>query len=276
MNLKLASLGRTRSLLTSALIAVFSLALIQGAWAQSAELPMTQASQPKGAPVLGGSLGVAPDLARLAASLPKISETDKPNTGGTHEGLKMHGHWIIDIKNPDGTLAGHHDFQNSLSASAQGILIAILTGQMTPGNFMIAMGAQTGNAPCVAVFQFCGIAQNLATSPATNYCSAYYCSGNLTVTSNYGTLFSGPYSIVFAGSITANQAGTIGTVYTIYNACANVPVGTNPTSPLNITPAGCVTNTLNNWVGPLSAAAITPVAVANGQIIQVSVTITFS
>jgi len=37
----------------------------------------------------------------------------KSDSGGKNEGIKVHGHWVIDVKNPDGSLAGHRDFENS-------------------------------------------------------------------------------------------------------------------------------------------------------------------
>ncbi len=277
MNSYTTSLRRSHHVVASTLAVVLGCALTQTCLAQTAPDAVNHVPALRtGSPVVGGVANSLELPASMQPGAPVATGELKTSGASMNLGMKMHGHWVIDVKNPDGTLVEHRDFQNSLSASAQGILIGLLAGGFTPGDYMIAMGAQTGNAPCVAVFQFCGIAHNLTTSPATNYCSAYYCSGNLTYGFNYGTLFSGPYSFVMSGSITANQAGTIGTVYTIYNACANVPVGTNPTGPLAITPAACVTNTVNNWVGPLSAAAITPVTVANGQIIQVTVTITFS
>ena len=211
----------------------------------------------------------------LSDGLPPFKVAADSSQKGTMEGLQVHGHWVIDVKDPDGKLASHKEFENALSSSAQGILVGMITGQFVPGDLMIAMGAQSGNAPCTAVFQFCGLTRTLATSPATNYCTAYYCSANLTVTPSYGTLFSGPYSLVLSGSIVANQTGTIGTFYTIYSACSTVAVGTNPTSQVDISPVGCTTNTVNNWVGPLTAASITPISVASGQIVQVTVTLTF-
>jgi len=277
---KLPFASRPHRLTLTSLVAVLVLSLGQFALGQTnTPAPLPKGVAANGSPMLGGNVpaGLIFDSSKeLAPEGLKAPEVKTAGVGATNLGLKMHGHWVIDVKNPDGKLVEHRDFENSLSASAQGILVGMLMGQFVPGNYMIAMGAQTGNAPCVAVFQFCGIAQGLTTSPATNYCTAYYCSYNLTVNPNFGTSFSGPYSIVMAGSITANQTGTIGTVYTIYSACSTVPVGTNPTTPVNVSPSTCVNTTTNVWVGPLSAAAITPVPVNVGQIIQVSVTITFS
>jgi hypothetical protein len=33
---------------------------------------------------------------------------------GMQEGVQVHGDWVIDVRNPDGTLAHHHVFRNAL------------------------------------------------------------------------------------------------------------------------------------------------------------------
>jgi len=144
----------------------------------------------------------------------------------------MHGHWVIDVKNPDGTLAQHRDFENSLETDGQGFLIGLMSGYLTPGDFMIVMGPHSGNGACTATYQYCGIVRTLATFPALGYCSAYYCAAGLTYTYNFGTGFSGPYSLVLAGSITANQTRTIGSVYSLISTCGNIGFSTtnNPST----------------------------------------------
>jgi hypothetical protein len=203
------------------------------------------------------------------------------DSSSMHQGFKVHGHWVIDVKNPDGTIAQHRDFENSLESSAQGLLVGLMSGYMVPGDYMVLLTASSGNAPCVATYQFCGIVHNLTTYPAAYYCNYYYCSGSsLNYTYNFGTSFAGPFSMVLSGSITANQAGSVGTVYSLMSTCANVASGTsaNPSSLETSSPASCVTQTSPQpWYGPLTDATLaSPVSVSSGQIIQVTVTITFS
>jgi hypothetical protein len=47
--------------------------------------------------------------------------------------MKVHGHWIIDIKNPDGTLAHHHEFENSIQYDGQNYLVGLLSGYAAAG-----------------------------------------------------------------------------------------------------------------------------------------------
>jgi hypothetical protein len=43
------------------------------------------------------------------------------------DAIEVHGHWIIDVRNPDGTLASHHDFQNALLPSGQQLLSYLIS-----------------------------------------------------------------------------------------------------------------------------------------------------
>jgi hypothetical protein len=218
--------------------------------------------------------------ASTAVDAPKPASSQN-DAGAINQGVKMHGHWIIDVKNPDGSLVEHRDFENALEGGGQGFLIGLMSGYLIPGNYMIVMGPQSGNGACVATFQWCGIVTSLTTYPGAGYCGSYYCGTGLTVTPNLGSsgLSSGPFSLVLAGSITANQTGTIGSVYSLISTCANIGYSTtvNPTAMETSSPVSCVSQTSPEpWYGPLSQANITPVSVNSGQIVQVTVTITFS
>src|SRR5271163_1792477 len=61
----------------------------------------------------------------------------KTPSKGSQEGIKVHGHWTIEVRNPDGSLAKHVEFENSLvtpinfpSANLTGsqALVALLSG----------------------------------------------------------------------------------------------------------------------------------------------------
>jgi hypothetical protein len=215
-----------------------------------------------------------------------LNEADSPlsvlaSDGSLQQGLKVHGHWVINVRNPDGTLVQHREFDNSIENSAQGFMVGLLSGYMIPGDWMIVLGAQSGAGPCNGpTYQFCGFVHNLNTYPALGYCGVYYCTGStLSYTYNFGTGFAGPFSIVLNGTITSNQTGTVGTVFTLISECANIGYSstTNPSSIETSSPATCVTQTTPQpWYGPFTDTNITPVAITSGQLIQVIVTITFS
>jgi hypothetical protein len=235
---------------------------------------------PRVDPITGAPISTLGHRASVATEVSPGQEVTIAGDGSVHQGLKVHGHWVIDIRNPDGTLAQHHEFENSLEASAQGSMVGLLSGYLVPGDWMIVLAPQSGNGACIATYQYCGLIHNAATYPAVAYCGQYYCSeSTLNYTFNFGTDFQGPFSIVLSGSITANQTGTIGTVLTLLNTCANIAYSStaNPSSIETSSPATCVTQTaLQPWFGPFTSANITPIAVTSGQQIQAIVTLTFS
>src|ERR1039458_1875644 len=73
----------------------------------------------------------------------------KPNqakpAGGTQEGIKVHGHWIIDVRNPDGALATHREFENSLQTTGAIALVNSLAHTSVTGLWAVQMnGALCG------------------------------------------------------------------------------------------------------------------------------------
>lgn len=273
--------ARTHRFLTAVLVAWLSLGISQAVWAQSAAAAAPHNGiSATGATMRGGSAG--PSLTNNPAALPSVAtakpESSQGDAGSINQGIKMHGHWVIDVKNPDGTIVQHRDFENSLVPNASQFLIGLMSGYFIPGDYLIFLQAGTGSAPCIAGTQGgCAIVRSLTTNPGTVYCEIYYCSTGLTYT--YNLAGAGPFSMVLQGSITANQAGNIAEVSTAYNSCANIAysnINVAPTTLETSSPSSCDANTTTNWYGNLSLANINPVTVASGQIIQVTVTITFS
>jgi len=66
--------------------------------------------------------------------------------GGQKEGIKVHGHWTIDVRNPDGTLATHRDFENSLSGIGPRLLTMILARQGAAGLWAIQLQLYNGSS----------------------------------------------------------------------------------------------------------------------------------
>jgi Na+-transporting methylmalonyl-CoA/oxaloacetate decarboxylase gamma subunit len=64
------------------------------------------------APAAAGRLAAAVPQAQISA---QPAQTGAPAAKGTHEGIKVHGHWTIEVKNPDGKLVTHREFENSLA-----------------------------------------------------------------------------------------------------------------------------------------------------------------
>ncbi|HSP63214.1 MAG TPA: hypothetical protein VLQ90_09555, partial [Pyrinomonadaceae bacterium] len=66
---------------------------------------------------LAFSLAVKAQTPAKAATSPAVE-----SKGGQKEGIKVHGHWTIDVRNPDGTLVTHREFENDLQADGAIVL----------------------------------------------------------------------------------------------------------------------------------------------------------
>jgi hypothetical protein len=71
--------------------------------------PRTAASAP------ASSTASSANAARPAAATAQKLAPTASGGKGTHEGIVVHGYWKIDIRNPDGTLVRHAEFENSLA-----------------------------------------------------------------------------------------------------------------------------------------------------------------
>jgi hypothetical protein len=194
------------------------------------------------------------------------------------EGIKVHGHWVIDIKNPDGTLAQHHEFENSLQLEGAATIIQLITGVDVPSDMAIGVTSPAGQTPpCGPSAQsICLMVRSLKDEPGGDFCaSSAVCSVNLTSVTN---LTSQPYTLTYAGSFQAEEAGSITGVESILGTCNLAPA----ISPETTSPAACTSATGLPPAGSaygfayFSATTINAVAVAAGQIVQVSVAFTFS
>jgi len=197
---------------------------------------------------------------------PQIDKTEKrpqkeaPSKGpvpesasqGRHEEIKVHGHWIIDVRDPDGTLAIHREFENSLlGAPASQALVGVLSRAQSVGLWTIVLNNPNGADPCP---NFCHIIEANSTFAASN--SSFK---NLIV----GTASNGT-QLVLSGNATASQDGSISNVVTQTRDCTS-----------SILPANCLENVALP-LSPLTGTSISPIAVFSGQIVQVTVTISFS
>ncbi len=200
-----------------------------------------------------------------------------------NQGLKMHGHWIIDIKDPDGTLVQHHEFENSVQYDGQNYLVGLMSGYGAAGPWEIYFtnaGATTAGSPCNSgSYPYCAIVYSTATMPGQFACTLYTCAGGLTITPTFGV---GP-TLTLSGSIAATQAGSIGFVGTGMNACGQTGVafGSYPTTISTVSPATCYTSPYggptNDFGGTATSTTLgAPISVAKGQIMQVTVVISFS
>lgn len=196
-----------------------------------------------------------------AAPKPAAEEAKKKGSG---EGIQVHGHWTIEVKDPDGKVATHREFENSLTSGGASILADLLLGYAVNGGFSVSLNeTPTGGGPVV------GLAINSPVgvcNPVAGPCALTLASGPIPGgLSLSGQVTSSPTNPVPGGSITA--------VFTEALLCANTASPATPSTVTTVSPAGC---TNPNTFGILTSTSPSPaVPVLAGQTVAVTVLITF-
>jgi hypothetical protein len=86
----------------------------------------------------------------LGGTVPVVSQEEHP--GAPHEGIKVHGHWTIEVRNPDGSLASRHVFENALQANGAEFLASRLSGALSPFTWRVVLSNSDPNErPCLLV-----------------------------------------------------------------------------------------------------------------------------
>ena len=152
---------------------------------------------------------VGPAAKPAAAPAPAL-----PAAKGQHEGIKVHGHWTIEVKNPDGKVVTHREFENALDPNeGADLLTGVLSGEYSPSGFYILLGATSSG-------QFCGGVGACFLEDTRDPLSCQLCNGTVTYTPNMGT--SNAIGFTLTGS-SAPPSGTIGSVATGVNVCMPTP-----------------------------------------------------
>jgi len=58
---------------------------------------------------------------------------------GQQEGITVHGRWVIDVKNPDGKVVTHREFENAIQPFGMAYLAALLGGNNSSGGLSILL-----------------------------------------------------------------------------------------------------------------------------------------
>jgi hypothetical protein len=274
------SLPHSYRVFSAALVAALGIGFSFTAAGQASALAGSLVGGPGGVHVAAGNSSAPNHPAGALTGIAANKEEGAQKTAsGMNQNMKMHGHWTIDIKNPDGTLAQHHEFENSIQYDGQNYLVGLMSGYGAAGPWEIyftSAGAVASTSPCnTAQFPYCAIVYSTTSQPGLFGCNGLYtCATGLTITPTFGV---GP-TLTLAGSIAATQAGSIGYVGTGMNACGGT-AGSNgyPTAISTITPSACYTSTTASFGGTATGTnLVSPISVAQGQIIQVKVVLSFS
>jgi hypothetical protein len=186
-----------------------------------------------------------------------------PQPGTQQEGITVHGHWIIEIRQASGAIVTHREFENSIAGgSGDKLLAQLLSRQLSQGLWLITLVGSPQVCASPAVGVVCWIAEPGLLSTTSQPLVPSYEFETLKVSLSGNTL-------VLSGIATAYQSGAI------------IQVGTNnfPCVPTFSVAAPCTVASNNTLEGevPFTAATLSaPISVSAGQTIAVTVSISFS
>lgn len=159
----------------------------------------------------------APAVQQAIAPAPVATSSGEVAPSGPGvEGIKVSGHWTIEVRETDGKLVSHTEFENALAVNGQESLARFLARDKTPGLWSINLIGSTGNEPCLS-----NIPTNCYISEAAE--SANWPNGfkNLAVSFNSTVAR-------LSGTATAQRNGNVATVQTNVGRCENTTAAASP------------------------------------------------
>jgi hypothetical protein len=207
------------------------------------------------------------------------SLVDQGQPAAPRGSIKVSGYWLIDVRNADGSLASHTEFENALAPTTGGALLSkLLTGTMTASWLLIALDGATHPCTVATPWGSCWIAP-----PSFPHINSGFGFGSPFDDSFHNTSRTlamvgqtvSPAKLVLTGTASTG-GGTIDVVRTVvFPGCPHDPA---PCDPLLTTSGGLgfqlplLALTEFSLTGP----GVHPINVTSGQVIQVSVTLSFS
>ena len=195
----------------------------------------------------------APEEKQAKSEASKPAKEEEKGKPGKSESIAVHGHWVLQINNPDGTLASRHEFENSLLSTGATPLSTVLAGAGTAGAWGVLITAAGPGA--ALIYQ---TANQCSTLP-TLYAGT--CSASLTVSTTQGQIVLQGTTAAFPASL----AGTVLQVQTTLYTC-------NPSTSI----ANCISTSPGQGAFFVTMAAPSGnISVLTGQTITATVTISF-
>ena len=204
--------------------------------------------------------GTKDQNAAPAAESESKTAAREQSSGAPHEGIKVHGHWTIVVRNADGSVASRHEFENSLVSGGGDLALAEILGR-----FVAIVGpwaVDFGGIACDSSGAQCFVAETAFQSNVPNQPLVFR---NLVLQApNVGTNAQPQYGIALSGTAKFSVPNNIATVRTFISVCSP---GSNACPP---TVGGL-------YVHNVTARSLaTPIAVQAGQSVDVTVILTFS
>ncbi len=206
--------------------------------------------------LLVGALDVGSDGADEASTsaLPEQAGDAGSNVAsdsGFDEGIQVHGDWVIEVRNPDGSVAERREFQNALTSPASHYLDLVMARTASVGEWGVTL---------VGTPDSCGAGGNCFISEAGGTHN-----WGIAADTQFATLVlsaeQNPNEFVLQGNFDAPIDTSISEVHTL--ACIRIPPSLNP--------AEC-----NNTSTFTFKQLQSPVNVITGQQVLVTVRISFS
>ncbi|HTW80438.1 MAG TPA: hypothetical protein VME23_12900 [Terracidiphilus sp.] len=113
-----------------------SLACAQGSPLPAAAGTQTAKSATPADPAAGTA---APSAKETTPPAPRNSESEERPAKSGGDAIHVHGHWIIEVKNPDGKVTDRREFENSLQPSGAFVIAALLAGNNSAGGLAIGL-----------------------------------------------------------------------------------------------------------------------------------------
>jgi hypothetical protein len=90
-------------------------------------------------------------------AMSQLGITQEASQQGSHEGIKVHGSWTIELRNPDGSIASTHKFENALATTGGPLLVQMLAHQRSTQYWQIQITNKDGglcnragnHVPCI-------------------------------------------------------------------------------------------------------------------------------
>jgi hypothetical protein len=207
--------------------------------------------------------------------------------------VAIHGHWIMDVVDKNGTTVDHRDFENSLVPTGSATLALALTGQLVYSSGFAVAVQDTTNSQIYELYNAtypvtpCGTTTGSGTPGFT-----YKCVTGLTQTfppcifTQNSTCATGS-TLVLQGSLTAVSPLLVASVQTLNVVCTSSSLLTStpsaPQIPVGVSPSTCAAGNTGAFpVGvstttlPFTATNVAPLTVAAGQSLLVKVILSFS
>lgn len=177
------------------------------------------------------------------------------------QGIHISGWWKIEVRNPDGTLVRHVEFENALENSGKTLLVNLIMGNSSGGGLLVSLSSDSPeNGPCTNLSGNAASCLLIPTVLNSVYgCSPPTCSNNLTTTV-------GTASITLFGYMPASRNGNITNVATLLNGCG-----------ATTTPQTCASGKGDFGASHLTSQQLAaPIPVTVNQVVSVTVVLSFS